>query len=778
MSISSSTNTVEYVLAAEFDNKVGANVKYQYPKEIPGFATINSPKDGSPSLANLMIPDSAEKTPGIPDFTLFLLYYNDSKMCYSLFPNEIYQEPIFFISIVNTLLDETDDRGARIQALALGSKIPTFLTFKPLLVMLIHFYSKYQEVDKMAIIKETYNLINSIDNTIILRLYNNPNLQNILQNIADDELLSRLFNNNDVYFKKIMDKEDLTQTDKFNNRLFFRKDVITYIFDNFKSTILPPNITTIPLQFNIIRKSPIDIVLNYNPRILTFLYKFIIFINHPHSKTSNWKLIVGSTKRSKNVLCEFVAALSNIVGGIGKNQSYLILPYIDVSLLDEVREYMSSNNKSVIIGTANPIFRYQTDIWDYFYDLDTETFYISKPEKEKSPFAHDLFTTSNSLKKILPKQHHESIDIFTNSGHHIREGLLLKLIPNLIKEQHDTYTVISVLKRVNLLQLINVIQKTGWKPSSNTANIELFDTYHSHYKDIVFFPEYLCQPNIQLINILVSLNNSINILDHCDTQTTEKETIYFQLSQLNDAYKLLFDLIRTNKNSISSLLAICNIFPDLEILQKFDLSRHDFSNTNLTTYFQTINGSEDSLMIDSFIRINAFNKLFAFFAFSPSSVGSMSTITDNLRRNRSFVNNPKRLSRSRSLRNIFSLNSNSKSSSSQDNTNYSTRIENKSSHFSSSEPKNHSVLLDKKVSKIKRLMTKIFLIMESNTLTTLFFDSYVSQNLLHLYNKSKLSFHLEHSEKSRHSERRDVSGHSNFSNESGLSEGMFIGTNQ
>ena len=126
-------NNIEYILFSEFDNKLGSTLKYQYPNDIPGLHSIN--------LATLMIPDNMEKCLGKAEFTYFLLYFNSTTQKYDFVPslNNMNKklDILYFINICIARSDPANERGAVINSIAFGSKIPDFLKWKPLLTILL-----------------------------------------------------------------------------------------------------------------------------------------------------------------------------------------------------------------------------------------------------------------------------------------------------------------------------------------------------------------------------------------------------------------------------------------------------------------------------------------------------------------------------------------------------------------------------------------------------------------------------------------------------------------
>ena len=608
-----SNPNAQYIIAAEFDNKSGPVIKHQFPKTIPGFKAINNDSKCS-NLASLMIPNSVENHPGKPDFTVFVLYKNQST--YQMFPvsklqkhslkvdpsliieeedceeedtangvrkkassyNHPYpvketEEPLFFISVVNTLLDKTNDRGAIIKAIALGTPMSNFYIFKPLLIMVLDLYMNSNNDVKILI--DCFNMINSLDLSLVTRFHSNTVLQNILNSINDEDITSKIFDSKDSSLSNILKVNELPKKDKFGNTIKFKNRILEYRFSTFTPKVLPSYFTKIPLHIDLIKYDPIKIETNYNNVILKLLLKIIPFISEMKDSEYSWRIIINSTKSSKDELCQFVLALSNLINGFSSNHfentSICVFPYMEISILDMFRVQFSKELKRdrffYIIGVSNPIFEYQTDAWDFYYDLDIDSLLTSETSiplngnSVKNQKIRSMFNKySGSQEQLNPV-----INQSTN-----KKGLMLKVIDLLVKGQHDNETVLNTLKRASILQLIHLINDEGSKEPTDVEMV-LKDQYILNYKDLIFFPEIFNYNSLKVLKLIYELESDLTRLLWGNSSHVNQNKRKM-LQSLYKNLKQLYKFVAINKKNLGKFLNIALNYPLVSVFEGVDIA--------------------------------------------------------------------------------------------------------------------------------------------------------------------------------------------------------------
>ncbi|CCE65089.1 hypothetical protein TPHA_0J02690 [Tetrapisispora phaffii CBS 4417] len=626
-----------FILSAQFDNKLGPVIRHQYPKCIPGFKNHlcgTSDSDESINLASLMIPNNVELTPGKKDYTMFSLYYNNNTDKYELFKptsdtlndnnyNTIREvdefedaqehhesnhiDVLYILNIVNTIIDKTNSRGAVIKSIALVTPNKIGSIFRPLLSKVLDQYMKTPSTESIEVLKECFNMINSLDLSIINRIYSNKYLQKILQSINEESNFNSTSNNLlDVWFdekikklfKKIFKIPYNIENDNFGNKVTLINNYIQYSFTNFTSSLLDTDILETKLRVSLFENELLGSSTRFNTQILNFLSKFINYTSSLPTENITWRLVINSTLYSKDELCHFVLILSNILNSIfefGKdmNRYYqrkpiLIFPYIDISMIDSLRTYSSNlqGSKFFIIGVANPIFQFQQNLWDCYYDIDTETFYnaneivIKNKEKTEYPlFNKNLHRNGSlSIRKIFSKP--GEIIIKTPKNVHSRVGLLQKCIQNIIAEEanYDQGVTTKIFKKVNLLQLIQLL--TAGKVKDD---VSVLDQYLCIYKDAIIFPEFFDYTSLQMLKTLSNIHNCIEMLYQMEILSESTSTM--TLKKLKHHQHILFSLIASNKNNMDSLINILLNYPTFKIFDNFDLQSYDFSNQNLEKLF-------------------------------------------------------------------------------------------------------------------------------------------------------------------------------------------------
>lgn len=800
---------VKYIISAEFDNKQGAILKYQYPRSIPGFKTTAqgayTGNNGTTlNLASLMIPDSVERFPGRPDFTIFMLYKNEKSQDYELFPqphpensspllsrsdtqpetlieenededggdttwgtvnNELESDKtLFFLNVVNTILDESNERGANIQAVAVGTTMRNFMIFKHVIVMVLHYYMTYPKEDRLQLLIDCFVMINSLDLSLLRTTHARSRLQRILRSIPDLDLLKQIFDVTKPNIRKILKIDPNEKFDSYGNKLVVRDNIILQYFTTFHPVVLSDFMTQMPLRTDLIKTQPIPLRLNYNNKLLKFLTLLIPELSKVEDTAFSRKLVINSTCCSKDLISQFVLSLSNLMGGFEDGQSavyfkgrpVLFFPYMDISLVDALRTHIEPKtdfaNSFVIIGTANPIFKFQPDIWDFYYDLDEEMLYSSdQTGQEKSTLKQELRNGTSSFKKLLVRPHTSAFGAFLNSiedgvnepFNRNRMGLTLKFIQYLQREMHDNETVSSVFRRICILQLISLLNVEG-TAGYTTPNIitnsglSLRDEYISTFRDFTFHPHYFEYSSIQMIKKMGLFVHQLDNLKKMNMTNTPTDKLYNKISGIYDILKAFLTSICENKKNLDNFIDILLNFPDLQLSATFNLKKQDFSRLDLEAIYRE-NAKKDpsnkmsleDSFIDNFITPNGFEYIAALLTFSLSD-------TDALFSPELVLDYKAQLGRSRSIKNIFMLNQMASTGGFLDHSSQvsSPKKRNTVSNTSSKTTGN-SVVLEKRIQKVKRVIVKILVKIERHPIGSVLLERYLSTRLKDIYKSMK-----------------------------------------
>ncbi|AMD21261.1 HEL019Cp [Eremothecium sinecaudum] len=618
-------HNVEYILSAEFDNKSGAMIKHQYPKNLP---KLKHQTSNLANLAALMIPNGIENRPGESDFTVFILYRDRYSQTFSLFPpteasisrnstgsygaagsspsrlgSVILEEDehagisttslasskkdlLFFLNVVHSEIDYSNERGAVIKSLAVGTVLQNFFIFKPLLMMALDAYMKSPS---MQILKDCFDLINSLDLSLMVRIHSNKLLQNVLNSINNDEIIHELLDPQGKALKKLLRVSELPETDKNGNSIAFKQSTLIYRFDNFKPIAVPHYFTRIPIHINMIKYNDIEVDINYKDHVVKFLSAFIPHLSKLPRDAPPWRLMINSMELSTDSLCQLVLALSNFIHAFEhkyiRNGSVVVFPYMDISMVDDLRYELSQPHSSelyFIVGVSNPIFELQKNVWDVYYNLDTGIL-ISQSSPNTAPshrtstgsLHHASVRSSDFLMKIFSK----TSNSVTSANESLKMGLLQKFMQYTMQQQHDNQTVLNVFKRVTILQLIHLLPKLGNDVSISTDML-LTDEYMLTYKDFVIFPEFFEYSSLRVIRLLNDMEKSLHqaFFPH-DKSKDSKERVLLKIYCL---LKEIYKFICLDKTHLSTFLNVCLNYPTTRAFDQFDLRKADFSKINLT----------------------------------------------------------------------------------------------------------------------------------------------------------------------------------------------------
>lgn len=129
-----------------------------------------------------------------------------------------------------------------------------------------------------------------------------------------------------------------------------------------------------------------------------------------------------------------------------------------------------------------------------------ETYFtkVIEPESTKPTSWAELRNGPNALKRIFSKSHF---------SHHVQANLGQKFISLLIDEYHDNDTTMSVLRRLNVLQLENLLAATKKREAS--FDIALKDEYIVTYRDFFLFPEFFDYFTLHSLELLSKLDKCL-----------------------------------------------------------------------------------------------------------------------------------------------------------------------------------------------------------------------------------------------------------------------------
>lgn len=504
----------KYVLAAEFDNSIGAVVKQQIPRKIPGF------KQHLGSLGELMIPQGSEHTE--QGYSVFVLY-KDSANKYRLLPdmekdladetslrlnhmtmnsiNTIFErEPsdsdiLFFFNVTVSIPFDADARGRIIRSIAVGTPLRNFFLFKHLITATILSYVNDPQVSHLV---NLFNVMNCTDISLWSKyLAANGHLHNLLA-------LNYDFSNSIIlaHFKNIKSKDVSSQSIKYTN------GVLQY----YTSYDQPSGILTkIPFNFSLCsHPSDINTDMNVCAPILKFLHSFSGVLNKVDYK--NFNIVIYSSART-DILTSFILTLSNFLNGFNKpyfhNDQILYFPLVDLYNWEKILEFDHHTKNTKIIGTNNLILKDSTDFYDFFYDLDTEELHTS-PDVDQHGVS-------------VPKTHD-----------------FMELTQHLLTERHDYNTVRISLQRFNVWEILKILTR-----DDSEQELNLRDYYLSRNKNVVIFDELFEFKTIILID---TLRRFLAETDH---------------EELRQCYKIFKEYISIAvKGRMEMFLYLLEIFPN------------------------------------------------------------------------------------------------------------------------------------------------------------------------------------------------------------------------
>lgn len=573
------TTNVHYLLTAEFDNKFGPIVRNQYPSVIPGFeydVRDAKGKDGF-NLASLMIPNNAEYNTGAePDTTVFMLFRNGETMTYELFPPEQTDQVMYFVNLVHAQEDESNNRGTKIKAVALGTDMIDFMAFKPFAFECLRMYMRMQaDEDVTKLLKACLKLLNKAELSFVRRLHDNDIKQSLLLSLGNKERLQNWIdeeNRGGNMFKKLL---RCHHQDKYSNRLMLRKGKIRIILQGYRPKRDFIGFVKIPLEFDAVRWGAINWSMPYNTRISRFLLNFIPFLRKTAVKadTFHFKLIIHSSRCKGSELSQFTITISNLMGLTNTrryfaNKRCVILPFIDVSMIGPLREYLGSqdNGSFVIMGTTNPIFKFQDGLYDYYYDLDNELMCEAANDGGKdTPSKWD----GTAFKKLFAMHSISS----SSSTECPRIGFLQKMIECIDEQETDMFRIISSFQKINVMQLLQLNY-----PVQNVNPEHLFDEYITKYRDMVVFHDIFETETLRILHLLKTMNDTVSKLYQPSLPLLDRTDL---LCQLDDTLSEIYYMITTDENHLDKFLATCLKYPFLFPCSRYNLQEDNLAKTNL-----------------------------------------------------------------------------------------------------------------------------------------------------------------------------------------------------
>ena len=722
----SQLDNVQYILSSEFDNKKGADLKYQYPHPIPGFELpSNEPKTrtvaikslppsssssstttaaavaalGPFHLANMMIPDSIEREAGIADFTVFVLYWNAELQRYQFIPSQLTPiandgngngsntkkqqkqkdknsssssskgsttyngnpDKIFFMNAVKMVPDKHNERGSKVRSVAIGTTMRNFNIFKPALLGIL---DRLMDIDSdsdryLTFLAKAFDSINKLDLSLLRELpcctrgqQQQHHYQRILQSVAADEGTVRaIFDPDKGPYRELLGR--YSNSNKCGN-VDIKLDRVTYTLPDL--AIARNNVT---LSANLIDGYCLDDI-PISARINSMLLKFLSHILPAFQrKPARWRLIVTSTKLSKDILTQFVLALSTLTGCFPfSSLPVLALPYVNISFVDTLRDF----DFSMIIGTVNPIFKNQENAWEFYYDLDEQLLYTNttKQMKQRSPFLVDLKRSPTWLRRLSLKGGYSNrgdtvvnvesspigvlSSVFTelvspvssnNSNNNnnnklsplllhtsLRDSsssvsLAITMVSHLTEGGYCYQVMMNTLRRVNVLQIIAVILSSKFPATPSSWDLfspELIKAeYETTFKDFSIFPFFFQRPYIDFIVLLSKLMTHFHTLRDLSSGSTRGSNSLFEgLSRLNGIASLLYSTLDAKDQTITEQLMVTMLnFPDLSQLPDNcgSLQTNEFLNVYLSRLSSdTINRES---IIAQFAKVTCFESLFS-----------------------------------------------------------------------------------------------------------------------------------------------------------------------
>ncbi|GAV55544.1 hypothetical protein ZYGR_0AV01760 [Zygosaccharomyces rouxii] len=574
------TTNVDYLLTAEFDNRFGPVVRDTYPSVIPGFEyeveeDCNQKYTGF-NLASLMIPNNAEyNTNDEPDTTVFMLYRNRETMKYELFPSKQVDQVLCFVNVVYAQEDEFNSRGTNIKAVALGTTMVDFMAFKPFVLECLRRFMKLtHEDDKTPILKACFKLLNRVELSFVKRLHSNAIRQSLLRSLGDD-----------IWLKEWLDEESFGGSvfkgllgchhhDRYTNRITLRKGKISITLQGYRPRREFIDLTKIPLEFDTVTWGSITWNMKYDSKISKFLLDFIPFLRNRDADDSfAFKLIIYSSQYKGSALSQFTVALSNLMGltngtGFFFNKPCLTLPFVDVSIIGPLREYLALQDRGVflIMGTTNPIFKSQDGLYDYYYDLDNEL--INEATNDEGKITANKWDVTAFKKLLILNTLSPSSSIESP-----RMGFLQKVLESIDEQETNFSKILLAFQKINVMQLLQLDYEMG-----NVNPEHLFDEYIAKYRDVVVFQDIFEIETLRILQLLRTINDIMTRLYQLNLPILDRTDL---LCQLKDLFLEIYSFITTDEDHLEKFLATCLRYPFVFPCSQCNLQEDNLAKVNL-----------------------------------------------------------------------------------------------------------------------------------------------------------------------------------------------------
>lgn len=577
-------SNILYILTSKFDNKYGPTIVSQYPKHIAGFAQKGAQK--TIQLASLMIPNNIEhRAAAGADCNTFKLYFNKIDSSYQLLPpineqiEENSKEPsqISFINLVRAQSDKNDSRGSKIRSIALGTTLSNVEIMKPFLLMALEDMMLNDDDDNDKLVKNCFGTLNSIDLSAVRAILEDQPLQQMLQAVVNKNSLNNALDDNTESATRVRKMLKLTPIDRYGNRMLLDKGRIRIHFDQYAADSQFNHLTKDPLSIDLIACLPMHAKTCGHP-LLSFLQRLVPLLENIPSTNYSFKIIINSDKSSKEQLCQFVIALSSLFGcfphvSSSRSPCAISLPYIEVSMINTIKQYFEKHCKSLtfcVMGTANPIFKHHTELWDFYYNLDDETMLLSN---DRSDNQRNSLWDPQLLKKFLHMNINEMAP-FQNQDH-IRIGLLAKFLGIIKEENPNSSEALSALKKVNVIQLMHLNNILNF---GHGRDFNLLNSYLIGYKDFVIFDEFFRPASLQYMRWFTTLDSIIDCLFRSDQNLSERQQ---DLGSLHDILTDILQNIGTSTSNLEAFLASGFNYPFLRSFVGGNLLRKDFAGINV-----------------------------------------------------------------------------------------------------------------------------------------------------------------------------------------------------
>ncbi|PVI06514.1 spindle pole body interacting protein [Periconia macrospinosa] len=432
-------NHVEYILVASFDIDRGPVLEHQYPGAISGDETM---------LAELMLPDQAEKRS--QDWTTFFLHKDtsaeeeekearrerrrkrrrrkegeqdgddsaagaeeddtegdlDSESEDEMGPDG--PPLVYVLNLVNTVLDDTQRRGAVVKSMAICTRHSFLHIYKPLLLLALQEYFKAPTVETL---ETFYNALNAMDLSLLPKL--SPLETFVLQATDAKDMFVEKFEQM-IRQRKVQDAERLSvpSTDSPSSgpkKKTYAVPRDTHEFESkvlYKGVPVPIKVPTALSAETVGDFSLIKLIQTFSAPHATQPQPFAL---HPHLTTSGAYthpvivlvnalltqkriMFIGYQIPSSEVAQAVLAACALASGGLLRGFVRHAFPYTDLSKVNDLLKV-----PGFIAGVTNPAFSYKPEWWDLLCDLSSGRMKISNKIENAQVTDGQMFFQSQGI---------------------------------------------------------------------------------------------------------------------------------------------------------------------------------------------------------------------------------------------------------------------------------------------------------------------------------------------------------------------------------------------